>query len=109
MVVYANRTEKSSRDTLIIRVGEQKGETLELLPLPSLPSVLKIQFNNMINSQKYKYDNGRKDIKDEYRKINGNWRIPDFSLFQKNEFAKISNSFNVFYTHLASLFPVDTF
>ena len=74
MVVYANRTEKSSRDTLIIRVGEQKGETLELLPLPSLPSVLKIQFNNMINSQKYKYDNGRKDIKDEFRKINGNWR-----------------------------------
>ena len=74
MAIYAKRTEKSERDTLIIRVGEQKGETLELLPLPSLPSELKIQFNNMINSQKYKNNKGRKDIDAEVQKINGNWK-----------------------------------
>jgi hypothetical protein len=36
-------------------------------------------------------------MKGKEYEINDNWRIPDFSLFQKNEFTKISNSFNAFF------------
>ena len=52
MAIYAKRTDDRRRETLIIKVNENRNETLELKPLSSLPKELKTQFYDMINSRK---------------------------------------------------------
>lgn len=86
MAIYAKRTDERRRDTLIIKVNEMRNETMEMKPLSSLPSELKIQFDNMINSRKVvkitKKDDLRhnhdlydhKDLKNDWHKINDKWR-----------------------------------
>ena len=86
MAIYAKRTDERRRDTLIIKVNEMRNETMEMKPLSSLPSELKIQFDNMINSRKVvkitKKDDWRhnhdlydhKDLKNDWHKINDKWR-----------------------------------
>ena len=86
MAIYAKRTDERRRDTLIIKVNEMRNETMEMKPLSSLPSELKIQFDNMINSRKvvkitkkddYRHNHDlydHKDLKNDWHKINDKWR-----------------------------------
>ena len=62
-----------------------------------LSNLIKVDINDFILIKIRQIELILRKMKGKEYEINDNWRIPDFSLFQKNEFAKIKNSFNAFF------------
>ena len=62
-----------------------------------LSNSIKVDINDFILIKIRQIELILRKMKGKMYEINDNWKIPDFSLFQKNEFAKISNSFNAFF------------
>jgi len=94
IALYAKRKDERRRETLIIKVNENRNETLELKPLSSLPKELKTQFYNMINSPKIT----KIDWRDIYNypkepKINDN-AIHDVLIVPKHQRDKMPSSYD---------------
>ena len=61
-----------------------------------LSDSIKVDINDFILIKIREIEQILKKMKGKEYEINDNWRIPDFSLFKKNEFEQIKSSFNNF-------------
>ena len=62
-----------------------------------LSNSIKVDINDFILIKIRQIELVLRKMKGKEYKINNNWKIPDFSLFQKKEYSQIYNSFNEFF------------